>query len=178
MPQTTRLVHARPRRGQRSTTLRGINACTSTEGTHRCNQHGMGLRDRRLGDMAGVTGSGPRIALMDEPKHRVRLTLSPRFYARTVFRIRSPLVPSVPTVANPSLRTSPEVPNQLHSGTAAIFSETTGKASTIPPPCFLIDSRAACSAILATPLPRWSRSTKKHVILHKLAIRTAGAPLR
>src|SRR5437870_7470849 len=108
----------------------------------------------------------------------VRFTISPRFYARTVFRIRSPLVPSGATGANPSLRNMPEVPNQLHSGTAAIFSETTGKASTIPPPCFLIDSRAACSAVLATPLPRWSRSTKKHVILHKWATRTSGAALR
>src|SRR5438132_1453103 len=121
---------------------------------------------------------GHRIALMEEPTRRVRLTVSPQFYARTVFRIRSPLVPSGATGANPSLRNMPEVPNQLHSGTAAIFSETTGKASTIPPPCFLIDSRAACSAVLATPLPRWSRSTKKHVILHKLATRTAGAALR
>ena len=43
-----------------------------------------------------------------------------------VFRTRTPLVPSEATLRKPSLRNIPSVPNQRHSGTAAIFAETTG----------------------------------------------------
>jgi len=62
------------------------------------------------------------------------------------------------------------VPNHRHSGTAAILSETTGKASTIPPPRFSIERRAASRAIVAIPLPRCFRSTKKQVILQSLSL--------
>src|SRR6266566_5618450 len=61
--QTTRLVHARPRRGQQSTTLRGINACTRTEGTLRCNQHGMELQDYDSEAWAWLLGRELRLRL-------------------------------------------------------------------------------------------------------------------
>src|SRR5207245_5480661 len=69
-----------------------------------------------------------------------------------VLRIRRPLVPSGETGLKRSFRNMFGVPNQRHSGTAAIFLETTGYASTIPPPLFLIDSRAACRSLLETPI--------------------------
>src|SRR6267143_4221367 len=53
----------------------------------------------------------------------------------TIFlRMSRPLVPRGATALNPSLLNMPGVPNHRHSGTAAIFLETTGYASTVPPP--------------------------------------------
>src|SRR2546425_410698 len=48
--------------------------------------------------------------------------------------MRTPLVPRGATARKPSLRNIRGVPNQRHSGTAAIFGEATGYASTTPPP--------------------------------------------
>src|SRR6266566_7783 len=69
----------------------------------------------------------------------------------------------------------PRVPNHRHSGTAAIFSDTTGNASTVPPPCLRIDASAACSANFATPFPRWPFATKKQVILHSVSVSSGAA---
>src|SRR6266704_6293013 len=68
-----------------------------------------------------------------------------------VLRIRARLVPRGATCLNSSLRNILGVPNQSHSGTVAIFVDTTGYASTIPPPCCLMDSIAPLSAVRATP---------------------------
>src|SRR5712692_5036144 len=51
-----------------------------------------------------------------------------------VLRIRARLVPRGATCLNFSFRNILGVPNQSHSGTVAIFVDTTGYASTIPPP--------------------------------------------
>ena len=88
------------------------------------------------------------------------------------------LVPSGAIVRKPSLRNIPGVPNQRHSGTAAIFGEATGYASTTPPPLFPIEASAARRANFATPRPRYFGSTKKHVIRHSFLTSTGGATLR
>src|SRR2546428_3291050 len=92
--------------------------------------------------------------------------------------MRTPLVPRGATARKPSLRNIRGVPNQRHSGTAAIFGEATGYASTTPPPLFPIESSAARRANFATPRPRYFGSTKKHVILHNFLTPTRGATLR
>src|SRR3989442_15306664 len=92
--------------------------------------------------------------------------------------MRTPLVPRGATVRKPSLRNIPGVPNQRHSGTAAIFGDATGYASTTPPPSFPIESSAARRANFATPRPRYFGSTKKHVILHSFLTSTGGATFR
>ena len=76
-------------------------------------------------------------------------------------------MPSGATATNPSLRNMLGVPNHRHSGTAAILAETTGYASTMPPPRRLIDCSADRNANFATPRPRYARSTKKHVMRHR-----------
>src|SRR5213594_3436351 len=68
-----------------------------------------------------------------------------------VLRIRARLVPRGATCLNFSPRNILGVPYQSHSGTVAIFVDTTGYASTIPPPCCLMDSIAPLRAMRATP---------------------------
>src|SRR2546429_1564943 len=92
--------------------------------------------------------------------------------------MRTPLVPRGATARKPSLRNIRGVPNQRHSGTAAIFGEATGYASTTPPPLFPIESSAARRANFATPRPRNFGSTKKHVILHNFLSATGGRTRR
>src|SRR3989449_10226500 len=92
--------------------------------------------------------------------------------------MRTPLVPRGATLRKPSSRNIPGVPNQRHSGTAAIFGEDTGYASTTPPPLLPIESSAARRANFETPRPRYFGSTKKHVILHNFLTPTGGADLR
>src|SRR5213594_2776068 len=77
----------------------------------------------------------------------------------TVLRIRARLVPRGATCLNFSLRNILGVPNQSHSGTVAIFVDTTGYASTIPPPCCFMESIAYLSAVRATPFFLYFLST-------------------
>ena len=86
-------------------------------------------------------------------------------------------MPSFATLLKPSSSKSLGTPNQLHSGTAAIFGDTTGYASAVPPPFLAIDASAAFRPALATPLRRYRRSTKKHVILQSLPATLGAARL-
>src|SRR6266545_3319574 len=83
---------------------------------------------------------------------------------RTAFRIKTEL-PSGPTRGKPSRSNIPTVPNHIDCDPP--FVETTGCASTVPPPCLRIDARAARRAATATPCLRWSLSTTKQAILHR-----------
>src|SRR5437867_5046864 len=84
---------------------------------------------------------------------------------RTTFRIRRD-APSGATGLKPSLSNIPTVPNQRDWEPP--FFDTTGYASTMPPPCLLIDASAPLRALVATPCPRWSLSTTMQMIRQSL----------
>src|SRR5207245_11189454 len=144
------------------------------------NRAGMriGAPHRGHGGGVGIIGTSKAQTIAPYSIYLVISAVRSRVPGEIVFRTRTPLVPSEATLRKPSPRNIPSVPNQRHSGTAAIFAETTGSASPIPPPCSLIDSSAALSAYLATPRPRYLGSTKKQVILHSFTSPTGGAALR
>ena len=69
--------------------------------------------------------------------------------------------PNLAWTLKPSLSNMVTVPNQRDHDPPSL--DVGGYASTSPPPCFLIESKAVLKATPATPFFLKSLSTKKHV---------------
>src|SRR6267378_6179272 len=78
-----------------------------------------------------------------------------------VLRMSKCFSPSLAWALKPSLSYIATVPNQRAHDPPSL--EVGGYDSTIPPPCFRMESRVAFKATFATPFFLKSLSTKKHV---------------
>src|SRR2546429_9976562 len=95
--------------------------------------------------------------------------VSLRHRPRTTFRmtITRLLAPKEPSGRNPRFRYIDSVPPQMNEFEYFFpLGRAIGYPSTVPPPLAAMNRRAPSSAVFAIPSRLWSRSTKKHGVVH------------